>query len=75
MNANIKEEASKNVSKPLHVPNKKSVKEDMDFLKLLDNFEKLEGNVPFAQALAEMPKYAEFLKNLVATKKKLGEVE
>ena len=36
-------------------------------------FRKLEINIPFAEALAQMPHYAKFMKEIVIKKKKLDE--
>lgn len=38
-------------------------------------FKKLEINMPFVEALAHMHKYAKFLKELMAIKKKLVEIQ
>lgn len=55
MKAISKELTSKNASTTLISPKKKTLKEDKDFLKFLDMFKKREINVPFVQALTEMP--------------------
>ena len=36
---------------------------------------KLHINIPFAEAIAQMPKYAKFLKETISNKKKLEEFE
>ena len=38
-------------------------------------FKKLHINIPFANALAQMPKYAKFLKDILVNKRKLEEHE
>jgi len=38
-------------------------------------FKKLHINIPFAKALAQMPKYAEFVKEILRNKRKLKEHE
>src|SRR5438270_9228226 len=49
--------------------------EDKQYLKFLNMFRSLHINIPFADMLEHMPKYAKFLKELVSKKKKLGEHE
>ncbi|XP_056169350.1 uncharacterized protein LOC130138655 [Syzygium oleosum] len=44
---------------------------DKQFSKFLDVFKKLHINIPFADALAQMPSYAKFLKEIFANKRKL----
>ena len=36
-------------------------------------FKKLEINIPFAEALAKMPQYAKFMKDIISKKRKLDE--
>ena len=36
-------------------------------------FKKLEINIPFAEALAQMPHYAKFMKHIICKKRKLDE--
>ena len=36
-------------------------------------FKKLEINIPFAEALAQMPHYAKFMKDIINEKRKLDE--
>lgn len=38
-------------------------------------FKQLHINIPIIEALSQMPKYAEFLKDLLTNKRKLGEVD
>ena len=45
------------------------------FAKFLDIFKKLHINIPFMDALENMPSYVKFMKNILANKKKLGESE
>ena len=42
----------------------KKQKDEEQFSKFLDIFKKLEINVPFSEAIVQMPKYAKFLKDL-----------
>jgi hypothetical protein len=46
-------------------------KHDKQFAKFLEIFRKLHINIPFAEAIAQMPKYAKFLKEIISNKKKL----
>ncbi|XP_048140761.1 uncharacterized protein LOC125316465 [Rhodamnia argentea] len=48
---------------------------DKQFSKFLDVFKKLHINIPFADALARMPSYAKFLKEILANKRKLEDYE
>ena len=43
------------------------------FSKLLDNFKKIEINIPFAEVINQMPLYAKFLKEILSKKRKLVE--
>ena len=40
------------------------------FAKFLNTFKKLELNIPFAEALAEMPTYAKYLKDIITNKRR-----
>ncbi|PNX93836.1 hypothetical protein L195_g016998, partial [Trifolium pratense] len=44
---------------------------DKQFARFLEIFKKLHINIPFAEAIAQMPKYAKFLKEIISNKKKL----
>ncbi|KAH9686774.1 hypothetical protein KPL70_014506 [Citrus sinensis] len=46
---------------------------DKQFLKFLDVFKKLHINIPFADALEQMPLYAKFMKEMLSNKRKLEE--
>ncbi|XP_022860306.1 uncharacterized protein LOC111380876 [Olea europaea var. sylvestris] len=48
---------------------------DDQFAKFLEVFKKIHINIPFAEALAQMPNYAKFLKEVMSNKKKLEEFE
>ncbi|XP_027368262.1 uncharacterized protein LOC113874229 [Abrus precatorius] len=52
----------------------KKDKDDEQFGKFLSLFRQLHINLPFVDALAQMPKYAKFLKDLLSNKKKLEEL-
>ncbi|GKV24796.1 hypothetical protein SLEP1_g34363 [Rubroshorea leprosula] len=61
---------------PIPFPHRlKQQKLDKQFAKFLDIFKKLHINIPFADALAQMPSYAKFLKEIVSNKRKLEEYE
>ncbi|CAH9104590.1 unnamed protein product [Cuscuta epithymum] len=47
--------------------------QDNNFQRFLEIFKKLQVNIPFAEALARMPSYAKYIKELVSNKKKLEE--
>ena len=46
---------------------------DDKFSKLLNMFKKIEVNIPFVEALAQMPHYAKFMKDILSKKRKLDE--
>ena len=46
---------------------------DDQFSKLVNMFKKLEINIPFAEALAQMPHYGKFMKDILGKKMKLDE--
>ena len=46
---------------------------DEQYKKFLSLFKQLHINIPFVEALAQMPKYAKFLKDLLTNKTKLEE--
>ena len=48
-------------------------KMDYQFSKFLNMFMKIEVNIPFAEALAQMPHYAKFMKDILSKKRKLDE--
>ena len=43
------------------------------FSRFLEVFKKIEINLPFAEALIEMPNYAKFLKDILSKKRKFAE--
>ena len=43
------------------------------FSKFLNMFKKIEVNIPFAEALAQMPHYAKFMKHILSKKRKFDE--
>ena len=48
-------------------------KKEEQFSKFLEIFKKIEINIPFAEALTQMPNYAKFLKDILNRKKKIVE--
>ena len=48
-------------------------KMDDKFSKFLNMFKKIEVNIPFAKALAQMPYYAKFMKYILSKKRKPDE--
>lgn len=61
---------SKSVVK-LHFPirNKKKEQHEKNFEKFLEMFKKLEINIPFLEALEQMPSYAKFIKDIISKKR------
>ncbi|XP_019154250.1 PREDICTED: uncharacterized protein LOC109150722 [Ipomoea nil] len=47
--------------------------QDNNFKRFLEVFKKLQINIPFTEALANMPSYAKYIKEIVSNKKKLEE--
>ncbi|XP_028785144.1 uncharacterized protein LOC114741049 [Neltuma alba] len=61
---------------PLPFPQRfKKKDEDVQFKKFVDMFKQLHINIPFAEALEQMPKYVKFLKDVLSKKKRFGEFE
>ena len=57
---------------PLPFPQRfRKAKLDAQFAKFLDIFKKLEINILFADALAQMPNYVKFMKEIMSNRKKL----
>ena len=44
---------------------------DDQLSKFLNMFKKIEVNIPFAEALTQMPHYAKFMKDILSKKRKL----
>ncbi|KAJ9565113.1 hypothetical protein OSB04_001079 [Centaurea solstitialis] len=63
---------------PLYVPypqRLRNQKEELQFKKFLDIFKELHINIPFVEAIEQMPLYAKFLKDMLSKKKKLDDYE
>ncbi|XP_041999855.1 uncharacterized protein LOC121749347 [Salvia splendens] len=54
---------------------KKKKKKDEQFTRFLDIFRKVHVNIPLIEALQQMPKYAKFLKEVIAQKTSWGQVD
>jgi len=52
-----------------------NAKLDLEFEKFLEVLRKLYINIPFTEALSQMPSYAKFLKEILSNKRKLEEHE
>ncbi|KAH9681200.1 hypothetical protein KPL71_026880 [Citrus sinensis] len=50
-------------------------KQDKHFSKILEVLKQLHINIPFVEALEQMPNYVKFLKDILARKRRLGEFE
>ena len=53
----------------------KKNKKDKQFNKFLEILKKLHINIPFVDALSQMPSYVKFMKEILSSKKKLEEYE
>ncbi|KAL6281817.1 hypothetical protein ACE6H2_012746 [Prunus campanulata] len=61
---------------PIPFPQRlKKKKLDEKYFKFLEMFKKLEINIPFADALEQMPNYAKFMKDIISKKRKFGDHE
>ena len=64
------------LSTPLPYPQHfQKQKLDKQFSKFLDIFKKIHINIPFADALEQMPNYVKFLKDIISKKRRLEEFE
>ena len=53
----------------------KKHKLDKQFTKFMDVFKKLHINIPFADALEQMPSYVKFMKDILSQKRRLADFE
>ena len=53
----------------------KQAKIDEQFSKFINMFKKLEINIPFSEALAQMPNCAKFMKGIISKKRKIDDCE
>jgi hypothetical protein len=51
----------------------KKEKDEKNFGKFLEVFKKLQINIPFAEALEQMPTYAKFMKDIISRKRTIGD--
>ena len=72
-----KKEAEKNVqTHKLPYPKAHSKKDlERHFKRFIDIFKKLEINIPFAEALEQMPTYAKFMKEILSKKRRYNDEE
>ena len=58
----------------VHFPQRlQKAKKEEQFFKFLEIFKKIEINIPFVDAITQMPNYAKFLKDILSKKKKIAE--
>ncbi|GJW15140.1 reverse transcriptase domain-containing protein [Tanacetum coccineum] len=68
------EQVTKPQISPIPFPNRlKKEKEEAQQRRFLENLKQLQQNIPFTKALAQMPRYAKFLKTLLSNKTILEE--
>ena len=59
---------------PIPFPQKmQKLRMDDLFAKFLNMFKKIEINIPFAEALTQMPHYAKFMKDILSKKRRFDE--
>ncbi|GAU46944.1 hypothetical protein TSUD_180480 [Trifolium subterraneum] len=56
-----------------HVPTKKD--KDRQYARFLDIFKRLQINIPFSEALEQMPTYAKFMKEILTKKRRITDEE
>ncbi|KAL7596673.1 uncharacterized protein LOC111906112 [Lactuca sativa] len=61
---------------PLPYPDRaRQEKNEEEYQKFLEHIKALQINIPFIEAVAQMPKYAKFLKELITNRKNMEEVK
>ncbi|XP_035837803.1 uncharacterized protein LOC118485606 [Helianthus annuus] len=69
------QEPVKDYTPPVPYPGRlKKQKNEEQYGKFLEMFKQLHINIPFVEALAQMPKYAKFLKDILSNKQKLEDM-
>ncbi|KAH9792511.1 hypothetical protein KPL71_004154 [Citrus sinensis] len=69
-------EAAQQFRHPPHFPQRfQKQKQDKQFSKFSEVLKQLHINIPFVEALEQMPNYMKFLKDILARKRRLGEFE
>ena len=64
------------ITPPPHFPQRlQKNKLDKQFARFLEIFKKLHINIPFAEALEQMPSYVKFMKDILSRKQRLGDYE
>ena len=64
----------KDYNPPIPFPQRlQKEKLEKQFSKFLNRFKKIEINIPFLEALTQMPHYAKFMKDLLSKKRKFTE--
>ena len=64
------------INVPVPYPQRlKKHKLDKQFTKFMDVFKKLHINIPFADALEQMPSYVKFMKDILSHKRRLADFE
>ena len=75
------DKAKPHEAKPKYVPpppfpqRLKKQHDDGQFKKFLEMFKQLHINIPFVEALEQMPKYAKFMKDVLSKKRRFNEFE
>ena len=78
LNAKQSAENSTEAKASLSVPYPQRLKKhklDKQFTKFMDVFKKLHINIPFADALEQMPSYVKFMKDILSKKRRLADFE
>ena len=78
LNEKQSEENSTEAKASLPVPYPQRLKKhklDKQFTKFMDVFKKLHINIPFADALEQMPSYVKFMKDILSQKRRLADFE
>ena len=78
LNEKQSEENSTEAKASLPVPYPQCLKKhklDKQFTKFMDVFKKLHINIPFADALEQMPSYVKFMKDILSQKRRLADFE
>ena len=63
------------ISYPQRVKQQKKKQQDKQFAKFLEVFKKLHINVPFMEALTQMPSYVKFMNEILSRKRKIRDDE
>ena len=70
----VQKEEMRAYQPPIPFPQRmKQSKLDNQYAKFLNMFKKLEINIPFVEALVQIPHYAKFMKDIISKKRMLDE--